>query len=427
MDRLKGRAISLLRWSERYTKTDMVYLASSGFWSNLGLLSVSFLALALYSIYARFLTPTEFGIYQYFLTLAVLVHAFTLTGMNTALTRSVARGYDGALKEGLRLQLSWSIIPFLVALSISLYYFINSNTTFGFAALLIGIFTPLNAALAAYTAFLTGKKDFKRAFLYNFVGNVPYYGAMAAAAIFFHSALLVLLANCITNAIVYFVALRRTKRAYPLEGSKDPEMGSYGKHLSLMNAPGIFLGQADILLAFHFLGPTSVALYSFATALPDQIARFLKFIPGAALPKFSTTSHAAIRATIGPKLIYAAIIAVLVALCYAFAAPLVYALLFPQYHEAVPFSQLYALTIVSLVTNIILIALIAQGHKRSLYFFNTILPVLQTAAQVLGILTLGILGLILAKIGVTIVGLIIALLLFFSKRLDSTLESAPTR
>jgi len=426
MDPLRARAISLLRWSERYTKTDMVYLVSSGFWSNLGILSVSFLALGLYSIYARYFTPTEFGIYQYFLTLAVLVHAFTLTGMNTALTRSVARGHDGSLKEGLKLQLTWSVLPFLVALAIALYYFVKGNSTFGLAALVIGVFTPLNAALAAYTAFLTGKKDFKRAFAYNFFGNIPYYGAMAAAAILFQSALLVLLANCVANAIVYYVALKRTERAYAQMGTSDPDMKSYGKHLSLMNAPGIFLGQADILLAFHLLGPASVAMYSFATALPDQIARFLKFIPGAALPKFSTASHAAIRATIGPKLVYAAIIAILTALCYVIAAPFVYSLLFPQYQEAVPLSQLYAVTVVSLVTNIVLAVLIAQEHKRSLYFFNTALPLLQTGAQVLGILTLGVLGLVIAKIGITILGLATAVLLFFSIRSNPTQEQPPT-
>ncbi|HYE23344.1 MAG TPA: oligosaccharide flippase family protein [Candidatus Paceibacterota bacterium] len=426
MNPIRARAISLLRWTERYTKTDMVYLVSSGFWSNLGILCVSFLALGLYSIYARYFTPSEFGIYQYFLTLAVLVHAFTLTGMNTALTRSVARGHNDSLKEGLRLQLTWSVLPFLVALAIALYYFVNGNSTFGLAALIIGVFTPLNAALAAHTAFLTGKKDFKRAFTYNFLGNIPYYGAMAAAAIFFQSALLVLLANCATNAIVYFVALRRTQRTYAQPGTSDPDMRSYGKHLSLINAPGIFLGQADILLAFHLLGPASVAVYSFATALPDQIARFLKFIPGAALPKFSTASHASIRASIGPKLVYAAIIAVLTALCYVVAAPFAYLVLFPQYQEAVQLSQLYAITVISLVTNIVLTVLIAQGHKRSLYLFNIALPLLQTGAQVLGILVLGVLGLVIAKIGITVLGLVTAVVLFFSIRSNPIQANSPT-
>ena len=44
----RNSLIRLLRWSEKYTKTDMVYLAHTGFWSNLNAFFTAFLSLLLY-------------------------------------------------------------------------------------------------------------------------------------------------------------------------------------------------------------------------------------------------------------------------------------------------------------------------------------------------------------------------------------------
>ncbi|MGH7174938.1 MAG: hypothetical protein ACREGR_01095, partial [Minisyncoccia bacterium] len=97
MDRLRGDAVRFLRWSEKYTKTDMVYLAGAGFWSNLNFVIVSVFALLLSIAFANFLPKDVFGLYQYLLSLSALLTAITLASMNFAVSQSVARGFEGDL------------------------------------------------------------------------------------------------------------------------------------------------------------------------------------------------------------------------------------------------------------------------------------------------------------------------------------------
>src|SRR6185437_109382 len=111
IDRLKDRLIALLRWSERYTKTDMVYLASGTFWSNFSAATVVILGFLASLFFARFMTKDQYGTYQYVLAIAGLISSVTLTGMNSAVTRAVARGHEGELKHSIRFQLLASVVP----------------------------------------------------------------------------------------------------------------------------------------------------------------------------------------------------------------------------------------------------------------------------------------------------------------------------
>ena len=410
---LKKRAIAYLRSLEQITGTDMVYLGRSGFWGNFGLVIVSFLALGLYVVYANFLTPYEFGIYQYFLSLSIVISAFTLTGMNSAVTRSVARGYDGALHQALRAQAQWAILPVSVGIVIASYYLYNGNTTFAVAGLVMGLVLPISNALTSYSAFLLGKQDFRRSFFYNLLINLPYYGSMALAAVVFHSAIVVLVVNCFVNTIALFGAYVATRKVYAPKDEPDPELPSYARHLSTMNMPGMLLSQIDVFLTFYLLGPVSLAIYSFATALPDQLARFLKFIPGAALPKFSRASHVDLQRTLGRKLVIIGVLSLIGAALYALVASYIYQLLFPQYHEAAIYSQVYAITMIGLVTTIVTTALVAHKRTRDLYIYNLLLPLFQTSALTYGIFFYGLWGLVIAKVTITVFALCCALFLFF--------------
>ena len=111
IESLQKIALRALRWSEKYTKTDMVYLAQAGLWTNLNFVMVSVLALFLSILFANVLPRETFGMYQYLLSLSALLTALTLAGMNGAVSQSVARGYEGDLKAAVRIHLWWNIAP----------------------------------------------------------------------------------------------------------------------------------------------------------------------------------------------------------------------------------------------------------------------------------------------------------------------------
>jgi O-antigen/teichoic acid export membrane protein len=376
----------------------MVYLFRSGFWGNLGSFSVSLFSFVLYVAFAHFLSKEVYGTYQYLLAIAGIVGTFTLTGMNTAVTQALSRGYDGVFAKAMRLQYRWNIIPALGAWGFAAYYFFHGNHELGIGLFLIGIFTPLLNTLNTYSAIIGAKKDFRRAFLYNFFSNIPYYTAVIFVAFYYNAPLPLLAANLVSQVIAASIAYKAILRVYPPNNQDDPEALKYGKHLTVMGALGGIIAQLDSVFVFHFLGAADLALYSFATAIPERLANFFKFIPNAAMPKFAVKTHDEIRQSIFQKTGIGILAGAVIALVYIALAHLFFAIFFPTYMDAVPYSQLYALVIVAAIGSVFPIALTAKRRIKSLYIFSIATPVIQLVLQFVGVFYFGLWGLIVAKI-----------------------------
>ncbi len=395
---LKHLLAKLLRRSERYVKTDTVYLIRSGFWSNLGTITVSLGSLVLYIVFSHFVSKEDYGTYQYLLSVGAIIGAFTLTGMNSAVTRAVAQGYEGALRQSVQIQMKWNIVPLLGSWVLGGYYLFHHNLTLGWGLVLIGIFVPINNTLNTYTALLGGKKDFRRAFLFGLWWNIPYYIAVSVAAYYFKAALILLAANLITQCIGLFVAYRHTLRAYTPNKQTDPGAMRFGNHLSVMGLFGSIANQADNILVFHFLGPAQLALYSFATAIPSRIGSLFKFIPNAALPKFAERTPAEIRVGFARRLALGTLVSIFFALGYILVARFIFTIFFPAYLAAVPYSLLYAFSLASLMSGVVMTALTAAGNMRSLYIYNVVSPLLLLGMQFSGIIFFGLWGLIAGRV-----------------------------
>lgn len=412
MMNVKNHFIRILRWSERYTKTDMVYLAQSSFWLQASSLFVSFSSFFLYVIFAHVLPKEVYGTYQYLLSMGAIVSAFTLSGMSTAVTRAVARGYEGTFRESIRIQLLWSVVPLLGSWTIGGYYLFHGNTTLGWGLMLIGVFVPINTTFNTYAAYLNGKGDFRRAFFYSLFVNIPYYLAVALVAFSLPVALALLVANLVSQALGYYIAHRKTVIAYRPNEKHDPEAITQGKHYSLINFLTAVITQADNLLVFHFLGAAPLALYSFATAIPDRLDIF-KNITSAAFPKFSIRTHTEIRSSIGHKILISIGVALAIAMGWCIIAYPFFALFFPKYVAAVPYSQAYVFTIAATFGSLFMTSFTAHGNVKVLYVYKTLAPLLQLSLMVVGILSWGLWGLIVARIVGFFLSSLFAMYLFF--------------
>ena len=417
---LQKHIYRILRWSEKYTKTDMVYLFTSGVWGNLGAFSVSLFSFILYIAFAHFLSKESYGTYQYLLSISAIVGGFTLMGMNTAVAQAVARGYEGSLREAVRVQLRWNIIPLLGAWAFALYYTLHGNSTLGIGLFLIGIGTPFVNTFNTYGALLAGKSAFKRGFFYNLFGNIPYYGALILVAFFFNAPIPLLIANLFAQAVALFVLYRITLAVYKPNNKVDSETVAYGKHLSLMSLFGTVTGQMDSVLAFHFLGPANLAIYSFATAIPERLSSFFKFIPAAALPKFAVKTDEEIKRSILAKTGIGLVAGTIIAIVYIALAKLFFILFFPTYMAAVPYSQLYGLVIITSIGAVFPTALMAKRRIKSLYIFNIAIPLIQLVLQFVGVLSFGLWGLIVAKILFWIIYGILALILLLLEKSEES-------
>lgn len=407
----QDRIDSFLRLGGRLARTDLRYLLESGFWGNLQTLSVTLFSLALYLVCAHLLSKETFGVYQYLLSLGAILGALTLTGMNTAVTSAVARGADGALRAAVTFQLRYLFIPIMAALCGSAYYLFQGNVVLAVGLLIVGIGTPLGNAWNTYSAFLLGKKDFKRIFQYNLAINIPFYTCLIIAAFLTESPLLLIGINVGLQVLGYFVAYQVTLKKFAPSTKSEPGLTRYGTHLSLMGALSTIAAQIDAVLAFHYLGAAGLAVYAFATAIPERLGGFFKFLPGAALPKFALRTEEEVRSSIVRRLLVALPAILLIALLYAIFAPLLFSLLFPTYLAAVPYSQLYGLATAAVLTQILISALQAHERIRSLYAFNIMSPLAQLILQCIGVVLYGLWGLVIGRLLGFLVSFLIALAL----------------
>ncbi|MGH7175326.1 MAG: oligosaccharide flippase family protein [Minisyncoccia bacterium] len=410
---LRDRLIRLLRWSEKYTKTDMVYLFTAGAWTNFDLAIQSVLSLLLSVALANTLAPAAYGLYQYLVAIAGLVAAVSLSGMNIAVTQAVARGYEGVLRASVRIQLRWAIVPAILSAAGALYYFTQAQPGIGLGLVAIALFTPLVQTFNTYVAFLDGKQEFRAFFFLRLVANLVYYAAMFAALPFIRSGALFIVINVIASAAGNFYAYRATLRRFKPNDKVDPAALSYGKHLSILNGFSAAMSQLDSVLVFHFLGAAPLAIYSLATLIPERVAGFFTFVELASLPKFANSPLAYIRANLIGKIGRLALAGIIVAVCYALAAPLLFHLLFPAYARAIPFTQGYAAIIaIGGVTSLSQITLYAKRFTREIYVFSIVQPILLVGLQIPLLLTYGIWGMVVARLISGTIG--IALSLWFT-------------
>lgn len=398
LDRLKEKLILLLQRSERYTKTDMVYLASGAFWSNFSSATVVVLAFLASLFFAHFLTKDQYGTYQYVLSIAGLISALTLTGMNSAVTRAVARGHEGELRHSVRFQLKASIIPFIAGLGIAGWYLIHGNQSLAAAFAWVAVFLPLGSALNTWIAYTGGKKMFRIGAWYGLFNNLMAYIPILIVLLFAHNFIWIVCVNYFFTFLSSFLIYNHILRRYPPNTERDHETVPYGTHLSLMSVLGTALGQLDSFLVFHFIGSTELAIYSFATIIPERLAGLLKFIPNIAFIKLAEKSEEEVRHNITKKLLILMGMVGIAAACYALIAPILFHIFFPQYSASIPLTQLYALSFFSLAPLYVQTALTAQRKTKQLYILNIVAPLIRAGLMLVLMYYFGIYGLLWAQI-----------------------------
>ncbi len=414
---LKTRLYNLLRSSERYTKTDMVYLASGGFWSTLAQVVTAITVLSFAMVVSRYLPKEVYGQYKYVLAVLSLIGTFSLNGLGTAIFQSAAHGYDGALREGFWTNIRWSVLVFLGALGVASYYFINGNDTLGLSFLIGGSFSPFLASANFAGGFLQAKKDFRRAAIYfSVIENLAAIGALIVTALLTNSVLALVAVYFLGNTLTTLWIYRRVTRLYKPDPSKtDPGTLAYGKHLSLMGILSGIAGNIDQVLLFHFVGPVQLATYNFAIAIPDQTKGPLKSLNAMLQAKFVGRSDYEIRASMRNKILWiAASTSVFVLLYYLF-APLIYSILFPTYAGAAFFSKIYAFALFNTVFAPASSYLLAKKKVYAQYTANILVAVFQIAIMTAGVLFFGLLGLIIARVVTKIgSGLFLQFLYYYS-------------
>ncbi len=395
---IKEKIYRFLRKSEKYTKTDMVYLAKGGFWLTFGQIISSLSVFLLAIAFANLLPKETYGTYKYILSLLGLLAIPTLSGMGTAITRSVAQGNDGSFLPALKLKIRWGLFGGLTSLGLSGYYYFQGNIELMFAFLISAIFIPFMDSFALYGSLLQGKKKFEVSSKYGI--SIKIIASLSIfITLYFTKNLFAILFVYLASYTLLRLILLKLSLKYIENKKEDPDTISYGKHLSLMSVIGVVASQIDKLLAWHFVGPAELAIYSIAVAMPEQIKGVFKNVGILALPKFAEKSSEEIKKNIYKKMWQFFIVLILIVTAYWFLAPIIFKLLFPQYLGSVFYSQVFGLSLVLLAfINLGDVYLKSQHKQKELYKINIYSSIIQIFLLFIFIYYFGLWGVIFARI-----------------------------
>ncbi|MBN2094115.1 MAG: oligosaccharide flippase family protein [Candidatus Zambryskibacteria bacterium] len=371
MEKLKNKIILLLHWSEKYTKTDMVYLVKGGSWLGLGQIVSTAAAFFTSVAFANLLPPETYGVYKYVLSITGILLVTTLLGMDLAVIQSTARGFGGTLITGVKKRMKWGTLGTIISLLIAGYYYFQGNTELALAFCIVSVFMPFSESFDMYNAFLTGKKLFGSQTRYNIVRKVVSLIAIVGTLFVTQNILVVLLVYFIALTIPAGFFLWQTVKKHLFNRKNDPKAVNYGKHLSVVYVIGLLLGELDKILVFHYLGAINLAVYALAVAPTDQIKGILKNVNALAMPRFSNRTPEEIRRTLWHKVLILALVITIMVLGYIFLAPIFFKIFFPKYLTSIPYSQILSISLIpAVLSSFIYTILEAQKDKAGIYKYN---------------------------------------------------------
>lgn len=406
---MKSRFISFLRWSEKYTKTDMVYLFHGGAWMLLSQGILFILSFFLLWVFANMLDREIYGQYRFLITVITILSFTSLTGMSVAIIRAVARGNGGIIHRATRTRLQYSLFGTIFALIGAIYYFHNDNQLFGQAFLIIAVTIPFFESFSLYTSLLLGKKEYK-GFTITSIINKLFVVIITLVAILFSENLLIIftayvLSTSIISIILYYLIIRKNQ----FTNTTDTETIPYGKRLSLMGAIGVTSENLDKIALWYLMGPLEVAIYTVAISLPREIQNAFIQIGIIALPKMASRDKNMLQQSLIRKLVIFFIATIPTFFIYIFLAPHIFRIFLPQYTDSVFYSQVAGILILLAPATLLGQYFNATMNVKALYAQQFVLPITLIILFFIFIPIYGVLGAVLA----ILLKQIVSILLFF--------------
>jgi len=410
---MKNRFISLLRWSEKYTKTDMVYLFHGSFWLGMAQLAASLVAFALTVILANLLSPEVFGEYRFLMSGFLILSIFALPGMKSAILESTPKGFFGNLPQAFKSMFNYGVLGATVSLVTAGYYFLHGDTNLAIGFICIAVALPLFDSSSIYLEYLKAVRAFDKVAIYTIITRLVLLAIMSGVLFLYPNyAWLVIALFLFGNILPNLFFHKKTQNEFVLKNTEtDPALVTYAKHLTLMGALSLFATQLDKILIWNTIGAEELAIFYIAYAIPQEAVRFLNIIPQLAFPKFATTEISKLKKTLLPKILKYFIFVTTCVAFYILTAPYLFQLLFPQYIEAVPYSQILMLSVLGAAFAPVNTFLVTSKNTKALYTISFIVPTVRIIAAVVLIAMFGIWGAVCALI---IESVLRILLLLFS-------------
>ncbi len=385
---------------------DLTYYLGGGVWLTLSTGVALISSFALSALFARFTSKEFYGQYKFVFSLLSLLAIFSLPGMDTAVTQSIAQGYKNSFLKATQEKLRWSLVGCIGLIVTAIYYF-HHQKNLGWVFILALPLFILVYGLPIGPAFI-GRKQFKIFGIYNILQNGLRLLLVGMAIFISRSVLVVvvtsLLAQSIVNVMAFPLAFRQSR-----EGIKDDAgLISYGRHLTLINSLTTITLNLSRALLVSFVGFQGLAVYSIASILPDIARGFLKQIRTLTLPKLSKDDVSEVYPKIQARLVYLLLIGFISFLIVALFLPFLILYVYSaKYIDAVLPAEILSISLIfTPLSNVLASALTAQRRKGNLYLAHVVYAIIGIALLIALAPSWGVVGaatsLVAARLGSTL-------------------------
>lgn len=368
---MKKRIYQFLNWLSKYTQTDMIYVVGGSFWWIFGRV-FSFLAgFFILIAFAKFASKEVFGAYQYVISMVTTISVLSLSGIDAALVRAVAQGKEKTFLTCSKEKMKWGSLASLVCFLISGWYFFHQNFLLGMSFLIGGLFLPFLYSFNLYLFFWQGKKRFDLQNKYLIFHNFLAAAILIPIVIFKPEIHWVIFGYYFGFTLATFFFWNLTKKIAEKSDKEDRETISFGKHLTLMNLPGIVASQFDKIILWQFLGPVSLAIYAFSLRPVERISELIPFSI-IAFPKMAEKdlTQSTIKKRIFDKFLKLFWVVIPFILLYILFCPLFFKIFFPAYKDSIIYSQILAFVLLFSPFTFLSTVFLAQMKKRELYILS---------------------------------------------------------
>ncbi|MBU1203287.1 oligosaccharide flippase family protein [Patescibacteria group bacterium] len=415
IQKIKNWSFQLLKKSEKYTKTDMVYLAKGEFWLIGGQILSSASTFFLAVSFANLLPKETYGTYKYILSIFGILTISTLRGLESPLSQSIAKNYEGDFLIILKEKIKYGFFGALASFILGVYYYVNGNNILSVCFFIVSVFVPFFEPLGIYHNYLLAKKKFRQSTIYKSSSQILTTLLMIVALFVIPNIFTVILVYFFSWSVLRIYFLIKTIKKFPPNKKKEPQAISYGRHSTAINVLASFIGSIDALLLFHYFGAAELAIYSFALSPVNQFSSLFDKLPTLALPKLAVRTIYEIKQIFWRRVIFLSIIGAVISLVYIFLSPILFKIFFPEYLDSIFYSQIFSLTIILTLAQSFISPVLNSRltiiPKKMLYLWN-IPGIIFIFSAFLLINYIGIMGIILSRLAATLTTTIIGLIIW---------------
>lgn len=220
-------------------------------------------------LFARMLTPAQFGQYSFVLATSMLINFLALPGMQTAIAQAAAQGFDGVLARATRVRVKFSLLgsAALVAIGFLSWQSHGPEVAVGFG--LAALVFPMTHAVDGYWHHLTGRQLFEQMARWRLVQIIVPTVAVWIALVLTRMFLWALAASFISSAVLNMWFYQQARRRFCRNSELKPGALGYGSRLSVLGVLKSVEGRADHVLLGAFLPAEQLGWFNMGDRISD--------------------------------------------------------------------------------------------------------------------------------------------------------------